>query len=712
TTTGSDYALTTPRKELHALYQACKEAYSLYSSCNLAPSMGSRITVLTDSLINLQRLQWIGSKNEEEVLSGLRRRHMTIHDVDKLLSIRELLLRVTLPIKVVHIPSEVNLADPGSRCKPHGPDGTVLKLLASILDSPNQRPTYVPVSLSTTTSGEEEDLPAGSHLCPLSPRAGPLPVPLPEDPSQQVPRLSDEDTQALDSLINESVKQDRTFEAIRLFLSSGTVSPPFSRERLRRASAQYEVDQNGTLYRTVLQRADGSIVKQRVVGEDRALLLKLVGSTHINHHHLGARQLMLKVKEEYHFKNLPSVVRRCVRLCRPCSRANAVRKFNSSAGAHNVQDLKPLQVIGVDIYLPNLKDPSEKVYQKEYSGCLVVTCLATSFQRVHLLKGSVTTKSVCEGLTLLFNNSIWPSVLVSDSASCFSSKEMLRWCKLRGLVHLFSPPHAAALSRWERSHREITRCLRCCACDTHFFGGKPWFDIVSDVVSNLNHLPYSEDCWITPAMLCFGFFDPGDFYRPTDSLDQLAERLVANESRSAVQRQREQAQSNYKLRMVDYFRHWTAYRERSRARVLSAHGRPCDLKKGDLVYHLVDSPKAKLSSRVLGPFTVTEIESGKATAVLSGFNGSSSRAWVSNLIRVPKDDVFSSHPASTPSSSTEESSEHFQDFLDGDKEGSSSSSSPPTRSSTSKDKPLVSLKPYEWSLDNFPPFVVLPPPPR
>ncbi|KAF4680628.1 hypothetical protein FOZ63_022888, partial [Perkinsus olseni] len=147
TTAGSDYALTTPRKELHALHQACKEAYSLYLSCNLAPSMGSRITVLTDSLINLQRLQWIGTKNEEEVLSGLRKRHMTVHDVDKLLSIRELLLRVTLPIKVVHIPSEVNLADPGSRCKPYGPDDSVLKLLASILDSPNQRPTYVPVSL-------------------------------------------------------------------------------------------------------------------------------------------------------------------------------------------------------------------------------------------------------------------------------------------------------------------------------------------------------------------------------------------------------------------------------------------------------------------------------------------------------------------------------------------------------------------------------------
>ncbi|KAF4695429.1 hypothetical protein FOZ63_020932, partial [Perkinsus olseni] len=183
-----------------------------------------------------------------------------------------------------------------------------------------------------------------------------------------------------------------------------------------------------------------------------------------------------------------------------------------------------------------------------------------------------------------------------------------------------------------------------------------WYEIISDVVSNLNHLPYSEDCWITPAMLCFGFFDPAEFYKSNPSLDNLTNKLVANESHEAVMAHRQHAQDQHKLRMVDYLRHWVVYREKSRARVLTAHGRPCDLQQGDLVYHLVDSPKAKLSSRVLGPYTVSDIEPGRATAVVAGFNGSTSRVWVSNLIKVPKDDVFGSGPKPSPSTSSSSTS--------------------------------------------------------
>ncbi|KAF4725446.1 hypothetical protein FOZ63_017235, partial [Perkinsus olseni] len=348
TASGLDVNLTTPRKELHALHQAAKEASDIYLSCGLDQSMSCSITICTDSLINLQRLQWIAGKSKAEVMGHLKKRHMTTHDVDKLVNIRDLLLRITIPVRIIHIPSEVNLADAGSRCKPQGPDQDCLGLLQIILDSPNERPTYQPVPWSSPTCSLPDGVSSNAQLCPLSPRAGALPVPLPEDSEDQVPTLSSDEQEKVDALISDSVKEDKTFGAIHSFLISGTITLPFTSERLRRAATQYEIDENGQLYRIVLQRPDGSIVKQRVVGEDRPLLLKLVGRIHVDHHHLGARQLMLKVKEKYHFKSLPAIVRRCLRLCRPCVKANAIRQYNSTAGAHHVKDIGPLQVIGID----------------------------------------------------------------------------------------------------------------------------------------------------------------------------------------------------------------------------------------------------------------------------------------------------------------------------------------------------------------------------
>ncbi|KAF4650451.1 hypothetical protein FOL47_001141 [Perkinsus chesapeaki] len=632
----------------------------------------------------------MADKSKEEVTCHAKRRHMTTHDVDNLTNIRELLLRITVPVKVIHIPTE-----------PHGPEEDCFKLLQSILDSPNERPTYKPTTRPSSPCQSSDDIPVTPQLRPLSPRGGSLPVPLPEEHCEQVPTLSNDEKENIDTLIKDSIKDDKT---IYSYLSSGSVSPPFSKERLRRASTQYEINKNGQLYRIVLQR---------VVGENKALLLKLVGHIHIDHHHLGARQLMLKVKEKYHSKNLPIIVRRCVRLCHPCDRANAVRQYNSSAGTYNAKDISPLQVLGMDIYLPHIKDTykTTKVTSEKdtYSGCLVVTCLATPFHRVHLLRGPITTRS--EGLATLFNNSVWPSILVSDNASCFTSRDMLRWIKLHGMVHLSSPPYVAALSRWERAHREITSCPRSCACDSNFFNGKMWYEIIFDVVSNLNHLPYSEDCWITPAVLCFGFYDPAVFYKSNVSPENLTNKLVANDSTEAVEAQRQLAQEHHKLRMVDYSQHWTVHREKSRARVLTAHGRPCDLEQRGLVYHLVDSPKSKPSSRVLGPFVVSDIEAGKATAVVPGFNGATCRAWVTNLIRVPKDDMAGL--ASSPESPSTSSTADDPPVTDNAKDLNSPPSSHHIANGSAQSKlsggpRSVSLKSYEWSLGKLPSLVVLP----
>ncbi|KAF4679438.1 hypothetical protein FOZ62_028011 [Perkinsus olseni] len=80
---------------------------------------------MTDSLINLQRLQWAGTESHAELeqeLKKSRRRTMTVLDLTKVLAI------------------PLNIADPASRCMPDPISPANLRILENILDNPN--PTF------------------------------------------------------------------------------------------------------------------------------------------------------------------------------------------------------------------------------------------------------------------------------------------------------------------------------------------------------------------------------------------------------------------------------------------------------------------------------------------------------------------------------------------------------------------------------------------
>lgn len=306
---------------------------------------------------------------------------------------------------------------------------------------------------------------------------------------------------------------------------------------------------------------------------------------------------------------------------------------------------------------------------------------------------------------------------------------MRKWANLHNVVHLCIPPYAASLSRWERSHREVTKALRSCACDPQFYGGRPWYEILPEVISKLNELPFSDDCWLNPKMLVYGFYNPNSYYGDNVSLDHLCDRLCSTQSIDSIKKIRADSQSNHKLRLVDYLRHWSAYREASRSRVLTSHGRPCDLVKGDLCYHLIDNPKTKLASRVLGPYKVESFEPGKSTATIMGFDGSTTRAWVVNLVRVPSNDIFKSDPeqvpspgmnVSTPSPTNDGVPLIAPDLSTTPADDGIPRSDPRTVSSTTRiiTDPITETTaarylnrlPYEWDLKDLPPLMVLPPP--
>ncbi|KAF4647021.1 hypothetical protein FOL47_005223, partial [Perkinsus chesapeaki] len=209
------------------------------------PSMNCSVTVITDSLINLQRLQWIGIKDREELeplLHKARKRVMTTSDLTKLLAIRTNLLRASVSvqsIRVLHVPSALNIADAASRCLPEPIGEENLRILESILDSPNPdvRPSYVPQPLTDPEEGPRHEAPPESAcLCGSTPAptAGPLPTPLVDD--DNLPTLTAEEVNSgeFEASIEDSVRQDSVHDAIFNYLANHVITPEFGSNRLRK----------------------------------------------------------------------------------------------------------------------------------------------------------------------------------------------------------------------------------------------------------------------------------------------------------------------------------------------------------------------------------------------------------------------------------------------------------------------------------------------
>ncbi|KAF4755406.1 hypothetical protein FOZ63_027185 [Perkinsus olseni] len=263
---------TTPRKELHALLKGSEEAVRLDRTCSLGDS--TMFIICTDSLINLQRLRWLGSMSEEmarlKVRKEGRKRQLSEHDLRRLVQVRALLLSLCASVTVVHVPSSLNVADAASRCLPNC-DVDFAELNA-LLDNLHLRPYYIPVSVSTSDDisqacPEEAEEPVVDDaacilqgltdeevsLCTLTPRPGQMPVPLPD--CDELPKLTDDDKANLDEIIRDSIQQDGEMSAVFAFLTKHKYTAHLSPDRVRRLSNSYLVE-DGKLYRHVLQRPD------------------------------------------------------------------------------------------------------------------------------------------------------------------------------------------------------------------------------------------------------------------------------------------------------------------------------------------------------------------------------------------------------------------------------------------------------------------------
>ncbi|KAF4658276.1 hypothetical protein FOZ61_005739 [Perkinsus olseni] len=652
---------TIPRKELHGLLQGAAEAYYLCSTLKLGKEHRTEVYILSDSLINIQRLSWLSGKSKEVASRyiGKKGKHQfSERDLDRLIRIRDYLWRCCIPI--------------------------TLGLLGLLLDEPFQRSRYVPPDgpddLSEDFPTDNSDEADDSDEAPTAfigsirddIRPGAMPTPLQQD--DNLPIFTPEEEAGLDTDLQRLVVQDSFYGAIAAYLRDGSVTPPFSAERIRRVSACYQVDERNRLYRVTLQSPSGSIVRQRVVvatGAGRNLAYRLVVTKHIRWNHLGTKKLTARLSLEYFWKRMEASVRGALSTCLPCLRSNATRRFRSSAGARHVESLRPLMVVGIDLYLPGLKSHDQphrsSCPRSDVTAILLITCAATGFIQACLikdspeffrelgkgnireipfpantqsfsqfgqtLKGPVTSSAICDCLDATFSSSITPSIVLSDNDGKFCASFAQKWCKARRVVHCFAPPYSPLLCLWERGHREVTRCLRSCINDSGDYGegsssSKPWHTLVLECVDVLNGSPYSSVTWLSPRMLVFPYFSESEYYSSNPSADDILNKMTAFTTPGEAKKVRDEARASYRLKLLDYLRHWSSYRETSRARVLAGQGRECNLQVADKVYHLTNaSASSKLASRVQGPFQVDAFEASKGTAVLSGSNGSKFRAW-------------------------------------------------------------------------------------
>ncbi|EER02752.1 hypothetical protein Pmar_PMAR003225 [Perkinsus marinus ATCC 50983] len=316
---------TVPRLELHSLLQAAKELLRLCSAVRLSPANNTTAIIMSDSLINIQRLCRMSDKSETELMSCIGKKgkcNYSRSDLGKLLKIRQTLREVPIPVTLIHLPSALNLADDGSRCRVPSRGSEEMELLEAVLQDPTRRPNYVPGKTNSDDSRSDADdvaydyikadEPGSAALCATAPQAGPLPTPF--NDSLGLPILSESDRATIDDAIDDSIKNDGFYSAVRSYLKDGTVADGHSPARLKRQATNFELDANGRLFRIVRQRPDATVVRQRVIsGHAHNIIDKIIITRHLEWHHLGPQKLAIRLSDSFYWPRQRRTVARALR---------------------------------------------------------------------------------------------------------------------------------------------------------------------------------------------------------------------------------------------------------------------------------------------------------------------------------------------------------------------------------------------------------------
>ena len=175
--------------------------------------------------------------------------------------------------------------------------------------------------------------------------------------------------------------------------------------------------------------------------------------------HKGINATTLQLKH-LNITNIRKEVKNYIRNCDTCQRARENRTIRTAMGNHcwieNLEDVGPSAIVGIDIFTVQPQDDEND----RYTCCLVVTCATTKWLRAKALKTQLAYEVVV-ALTQIFNESIYPKIIVTDSGPCFRSRKFLTFTGTNNIHTAFIPAHSSTYGGWfERSNLSLQTSLR------------------------------------------------------------------------------------------------------------------------------------------------------------------------------------------------------------------------------------------------------------
>lgn len=249
--------------------------------------------------------------------------------------------------------------------------------------------------------------------------------------------------------------------------------------------------ENGRLFKTI--NMDGKVRHLYVI--PKSMRKGIVVKFHDLMGHYSTDRTTAKILENYWFPGLRKYVRQHIHMCFDCLLVK-VPAGKKTGLLHPIPPgNRPFSVIHVDHLGPFIQSSSKN------QELLVLTDNLTKFVRLFPVRNT-STKYVIRSMEEFVLDKGLPDRIISDRASCFTSKEFNEYCSSHGITHILnSTKHPQANGQVERVNRtvlpEITLAIR---DDSH----RDWDKRMKTIERNLNN-QINKSTGKTPFELLHGY---------------------------------------------------------------------------------------------------------------------------------------------------------------------------------------------------------------
>lgn len=352
---------------------------------------------------------------------------------------------------------------------------------------------------------------------------------------------------------------------------------------------------------TIAGRQDLSGHGLRRIVLPKLLFGNLMKQIHDEGGHYSGTKMELKVKNEYHFRNLGQRVRSYCRSCKICQEVRGTRKW-SSPPQYQFSDGKVFSVVGIDV----MKVDKEKLL-------LTLTDLYSRYLFCWSIHRE-TSEVIIKHLSRLFVSEGSPKVVVCDNGRCFSSQEFRMFLSNLGVKIKYIPRHSPFFGGfYERSHLTLIQTMLLILKE-NAVPVERWKKVLPIAVAHMNRRPFESHT--SPSLSPWEVFKgrrlPSCVDTPLPVIDpRPTEEQIEDNLETLIDEQNAIKE--------DFEEIWRVLRERS-YKTIARRWVKSDirLKVGDKVMRWINRrSRTKLESAWQGPYIVEELR-GEARAIVDG----------------------------------------------------------------------------------------------